>query len=131
MELDRTKAQREVFEEKYLILFDFISGHDLVMDFAVVEIVGEQIEPKPGGTLYSKDDGGPSDDGTLDLSDADTFLRGSIKWDGCSNWEFPDTSNCMLHFCGQNDATSIGRLMTRMYEITAEKMPKFDKDLAR
>lgn len=121
--MDRKAANTEQFED-YLIFFAFAPNNDVVMDFEVVKIIGEQTAPV-FGTLYETED----DFGTLDHTLAVTFLDGSIKWDGCSNWDF-HTNECMAHFCGVRQATSIGRLMQRMYEITAESMPKFDNDLA-
>jgi hypothetical protein len=44
------------------------------------------------------------------------FWVGSIKWDGCSNWDFR-TNECMAHFCGPKHATSIGRLMGKLYDL--------------
>lgn len=52
------------------------------------------------------------------------YLEGSIKWDGCSNWNFC-TDACMKHFCGQYHAVGIGRLLHRVYDITIEHLPTF------
>jgi hypothetical protein len=68
--------------------------------------------------------------GTSDPAEAKAFVDGSIKWDGCSNWQIGKKDYC-VHFCGVQMATSIGRLMERLYEIAAAEMPdKFDRDCA-
>jgi hypothetical protein len=66
---------------------------------------------------------------TPDIEKAEKFLHGGIKWDGCSNWDF-HTDQCLAHFCGRKNATSIGRLIDRMYDITKEKLPTYDAALA-
>lgn len=126
-ELDRTKAKSQRFED-YLIFSDFLYENDLVLSFAVVKIIGEQIEPV-AGTLYERYEM-YSDEGTLNPAEADIFLSGAIKWDGCSDWKFDGQDNCLLHFCSMESATSIGRLMEHMYRIATERIPKFDRSLA-
>lgn len=124
-ELNRVTAKQDRFEQ-YLILHDFIYGHDIVLEFMVFKVTGEYAD----GTSSFELRDSSSCDATENLSEAQVFLSGSIKWDGCSNWHFDDQDNCMLHFCGVKDASSIGRLMERMYDITAAEMPSFDRDLA-
>ena len=35
-----------------------------------------------------------------DIEDRAVFMEGMIKWDGCCNFEFPESENCMIHNCG-------------------------------
>lgn len=93
-----------------------------VASFEVKEIGGED----DAGRWYYKDDNGNAAD--IGFDEGETFLSGDIKWDGCSNWDF-HTSECMAHFCGRQHATSIGRLMAKLYDIAAERMPSYDKEL--
>lgn len=53
------------------------------------------------------------------------MLEGHIKWDGCSDWDM-NTSKCMMHFCGRDDADGLGRLVNRMYDIAQVKLPYID-----
>lgn len=94
--------------------------NEAVLGFRVVKIIGHDVNDI---NFYSKDN-----DTTTDFEAADPFLSGSIKWDGCSNWDFHD-HDCMVHFCGRADATSIGRLMDHLYTITSERLDTFDSDL--
>lgn len=61
------------------------------------------------------------DNPTTDFDEAQCFLRGSIKWDGCSNWGFVD-SGCMIHFCGPEGPAEVARLFEKMYEIAGSIM---------
>ncbi len=56
----------------------------------------------------------------------DPLFLGSIKWDGCSNWDF-SKQNCALHFCGRNKAVEFGVFLGKLYEWAAELMP--DKEV--
>lgn len=101
-----------------------------VVEFSVKEIIGETMSPSPAGLwLYTKAGATDCSDGTTDFAEGEGFLSGSIKWDGCSNWDF-HTDECMAHFCGRKHATSIGRLMDRLYQITKDRLPTYDEDLA-
>lgn len=49
-------------------------------------------------------------------SDDELFLDGHVKWDGCSNFHFPDSC---YHFCRVKDAAAVGVLLQRLYEHAA------------
>jgi hypothetical protein len=96
------------------------------IEFTVKEITGEHIEGAgimPGAWLYG------ANGETSDFDAAEPFLTGFIKWDGCSNWDF-HSRDCMIHFCGRKHATSIGRLMDRLYQIASERMEHYDAEIA-
>lgn len=120
-------GQDQILErfEEYALL---IEPDTHVVRFVVKRIVGEHVSggrAVPGSWTYQDINCEFVDD----FDSSETFLSGSIKWDGCSNWNF-HTDQCMRHFCGRDDATSIGRLMTRLYEIAAERVPHYDREIA-
>lgn len=49
------------------------------------------------------------------------FLSGSVKFDGCSNWDF-HTDDTLMHFCDQAEAEGLGRLLGRLYQIARERL---------
>lgn len=61
-------------------------------------------------------------------SELDLFLEGSIKYDGYSNWDFKD-SMVLVHFCGRQEAVSIGRLIDRLYDIVEKNLPTVNIEL--
>lgn len=90
------------------------------IDFIIKKIIGEHISggsDLPGAWLYED----KNCNTTTDFNEAESFLTGNIKWDGCSNWNF-HTDDCMKHFCGRKDAVSIGELMNHLYQIASERM---------
>lgn len=64
-----------------------------------------------------------SADGTSNLDEAKPILTGSIKWDGCSNFQFPD--DC-YHWCGRKDAADFGKMIDRLYERAASMIKAWD-----
>lgn len=64
-----------------------------------------------------------------DITKSTPYMSGHIKWDGCSNIQFDEQNNAMLHFCGKTDATNIGVLIARLYDLASKSIPNADKDL--
>lgn len=58
-------------------------------------------------------------DGCSDkLEDADVFLHGEVKWDGCSNWHFDEQDAVMIHCCERQQLVDIGEVMARCWDMT-------------
>ncbi len=53
---------------------------------------------------------------TADPEWADIFVKGSVKWDGCSSVDFGSS----LHACGRKQMTDIGVLFDRLFDMTVE-----------
>ena len=91
-------------------------------EIKAVEVGTEKLQfESVGGT-------GPGD-WTENLSNAQVFFEGAIKWDGCANVRFSAQDECVLHFCGIDDARNPGRLFSQLYLYAAEKMARADKDM--
>jgi hypothetical protein len=50
------------------------------------------------------------------------ILTGSVKWDGCSNWN----SDACLHFCEREQFVHLSKLMELCFDFTAKNLPTFD-----
>jgi hypothetical protein len=57
--------------------------------------------------------------------DEDPLMVGYIKWDGCSNWDFPLPQGVThpLHFCSHLEIKAFGNMLASLYEWAAELMP--------
>lgn len=55
------------------------------------------------------------------------FMRGSVKQDGCSNWDFFG-GHYPLHFCGRKGLNNFYQLIECLYARAAELMPT-NKDM--
>ncbi len=53
--------------------------------------------------------------------DEDYLFKGTVKKDGCSNWDF--TNPIQMHFCTQQEAKNLGIILERLYNWAAELMP--------
>jgi hypothetical protein len=83
-------------------------------DYVIYDIVGFDQDDKP---LYLNEDD-PYRDPTDDLSKADVFAHGHVKWDGCSNWHFDRQDEVMIHGCGRSDLSRIGDVLARCWDMT-------------
>jgi hypothetical protein len=68
------------------------------------------------GYGYQRDGSHFSPDVVDTLDEAEVFLRGSVKWDGCANFTFEEAS-AMLHTCGREDMATIGKLLVRVHDF--------------
>lgn len=62
------------------------------------------------------------------LDEAELYLHGHVKWDGCSNWYFDEQDRVMLHCCGLNDIENIGKVMKRCWKWAGEFMTHWEGD---
>lgn len=60
-----------------------------------------------------------------DIKDAAIFLNGSIKWDGCSNWQFQGQERGFIHGCCKADLVRIGTLMGTCWDLASELLPSW------
>ena len=61
--------------------------------------------------------------------EAEELFNGSIKWDGCSNWDF-SPSGVALHLCGRTDAREFSQMIDALFDLTEEWLPTYDKKTA-
>lgn len=54
------------------------------------------------------------------------FIKGYVKWDGCSNWDFPlgEGITHPLHFCDLKEIKSFCDMLSELYKWSAELMPE-------
>lgn len=62
------------------------------------------------------------------LEEADVYLHGSVKWDGCSNWAFDEQDRVMLHGCSRENVQRFGDVLARCWDWTAELLPNWNGD---
>ena len=97
--------------EHYLVRYD---SHEYHTDFRAwhVAAIGD-------GQLYFGDNAQHTR-----ADDVAPLVAGSVKWDGCANFEFPEQVECMLHTCSREGLTNIGLLLGRIYDQCAALCPK-------
>ena len=58
--------------------------------------------------------------------DAEIYMNGDVKWDGCSDWEIDENDRCMLHGCDKDDLLNIGKIMAECWDMTKDYCKKWD-----
>lgn len=89
-------------------------------EFEVYRIIGTDAE---GQIFYEKKNAVSSSETVETRGEAQVYLHGNVKWDGCSNFHFDEQDEVMLHFCGRRDATDVGVLLGRLYD-EAERLQR-------
>ena len=54
---------------------------------------------------------------------AEVFVYGSVKWDGCSNWEF--NQETALHGCTRDDLVNLGEILAQCWDMTKDLCPNW------
>lgn len=97
------------------------------VDFKVYDICGRTGAPD-GPFIYRREGGDNSMDWVESLDDAEVYLHGSVKWDGCSDWSFDEQDRVMLHGCSRHDIERYGKIMAACWDMTKELLPSFVGD---
>lgn len=96
-------------------------------DITVHQISGEGEYNGKKILLYPSNEPGPYGHDIPEIDNAQVFFEGSIKWDGCSNWEFFNENGLMEHFCERKQAVNFGELFSRLYDLGRDLISKADK----
>lgn len=101
-----------------------VSEH--VVEYVVYAIEGVTTE----GIVLWHAAGATWPDPVADLTQAEIYLHGSVKWDGCSNWHFDEQDRLMLHGCTRRDLMNLGEVLARCWDWTRELLPNFEGEKA-
>lgn len=85
------------------------------VDFAAWQVVGWNGSQESDGLLFSE---GDCNTITSDRAKLTPTARGYIKWDGCSEWEWPTED---WHLCGVNGARERIALFKAVYDYAAQR----------
>jgi hypothetical protein len=96
-------------------------------DYAIYEILGTHAD---GSITYNKAGADSTCESVDTIEEAQVFAHGSVKWDGCSNWHFDITDDCMLHGCGREDLLKLGKILELCWIMTKEFCSGWNADVA-
>ena len=115
------------------LCFSIIAEYDkekpYYVEFKILEIVAQNISPPVlnlENLMWHKEGSSCHPDPTDNINDAELYLSGSIKWDGCSNWMF---ENSPYHFCGRDSAINIGKLLENLYNLAKDILKETEDDI--
>ena len=120
---------RRDFEDiEFVVLAELEPQYQCSVDYTIYEILGWTVGGE--GLLFQKA-GCDSTEPIEDIAQAEIFAHGSVKWDGCSNWEFDIQKDCMIHACDRDRLERIGTILVRCWEMTAELCPKWSSSVTK
>lgn len=91
-----------------------------VVSFRAFHVIGTTSDGTK--TFERKNDADPWSNPVLGAPTEDclVFAEGHVKWDGCSNIQFPEQNEVMLHNCNRAGLTDIGELLGAIYDACGE-----------
>lgn len=92
-----------------------------------VEFKAYEIVANDGKKMYERKDSKGSGDEVYELKDAQTLIRGLVKWDGCSHFFFGDEEG-YIHLCGRYCIVNVSELIKKIFYRSGELMPE-NKDI--
>ena len=105
-----------------------LTPYDYYVEYEIYNIVGECISNNnEKNYYYNRNEYISSDDIVNNVYEAEKFIIGSVKWDGCSNWSFIEekTSGCMYHFCNKQELENVGKILAECWELTKQHCKKW------
>jgi hypothetical protein len=113
---------KEFKDINFVVLAEVEAEYKHSVDYKIYEIVGEHV---CDGQLVFNTAGSDTNEPTDDITTAEIFAHGSVRWDGCSNWEFDIQKDCMIHACSRADLENIGHVLARCWDMTKELCPNW------
>lgn len=90
------------------------------VDFFAAEVTGTDVDET--NPIYWRIGATSSmDDPATELKDAERYVEGSVKWDGCSHLWFGD-ENAYIHVCGKSDFVKLATTLAAIYERCGQLM---------
>jgi hypothetical protein len=93
------------------------------VDYVIYDIEGEDTE---GTVLWHRKGSDSHPDWVETIEEAEPYLHGTVKWDGCSDWSFDEQDRVMLHGCCRADVSRFGEAMARCWDWTKELCPHWN-----
>lgn len=100
------------------------------IDFFATEVTGIEDSPNKGKIIYERRGAGNSMDTVYDPHEAEPFIAGSVKWDGCSHMWFGNKDG-YLHLCGFEDVDKLSNTLKQIHKRCGELMVKQGVELLK
>lgn len=86
------------------------------VDYTIYEHEGIETN---GNVLFHRKGSLHSPDPVENIDDSEAYISGSVKWDGCSNWNFDEQDRgVMLHGCTKEDVVNLGLILGECWDWT-------------
>lgn len=118
------KTEQKLFKRLWFFVVAELDVDGNRVKFTVYDIEGleDGDEKKP---LFHKEGSPSHPDPVRTIEEADIYLHGEVKWDGCSNWHFDQQDRVMLHGCSREDVQRYGDIMGACWDWASELLPNW------
>ncbi len=117
--------EKQTYHFEYLGFSVIAEPNSHKVDYKVYKIGGKNHDDQ---LIWCKDTDHGCNGYCDKLEEADLYLHGYVKWDGCSNWHFDEQDDVMLHFCEREQMENIGKILTKCYDLTEGLIGSWDGD---
>lgn len=100
------------------------------VDFVAVEIATPELTEAGVmlGRAYERKGARSSGDFVVDPHEAEIYVQGAVKWDGCVNYQVGN-HDVMMHACGREDLQKLHATLIGIFERCGELMKARGTDL--
>lgn len=121
---DEITPVRHIRHDKALRFTVVAYAYEHYVEYFIYDIVGFE-DDNADKPLWQRAGSHTSPDCVETLDQAEVYLSGSIKWDGCSNWKFDEQDRCMLHACDREGLLRYGLVMALCWDWMDEICPRW------
>ncbi len=113
--------KEEYPELDVVVVYENVSGS--WSEFKCYEVTGHYADDNGKYTknIYEKEGAKSSEDTTENIDEAQTLVRGVVKWDGCSHYTFGDEDG-YIHLCGGSNVKNLSEIIKKIYNRCGELM---------
>lgn len=98
----------------YVVVFTEYGPHSGKSSVYFKVLSGAAVYSDTGEALFERE-GAMSSEGFADVSGAEPYASGSIKWDGCMHIDYGRGG--YIHFCSAKDARSLGEAIGKVWAL--------------
>ncbi len=98
---------------------------DYILKFKVYPCA---INMENGEPIFTKAFSDEGFDPVDDIKNAKIEIEGSIKCDGCIDYNYPEHNHCMLHHCGLSSIKNEWELFKELFKYAANNIPHASKE---
>lgn len=113
-----TTLRKDFFELDFTVIALL---HEYYVEYTIYDIEGIDDNKNP---VWHKKNSPVAPDSVEKLSEAQIYLHGTVKFDGCSDWYFDEQDSCMLHGCSREGISRFGEIMAICWDWTGKLIPE-------
>lgn len=119
------KVVKRFFDDEFFVVAKSSTDeidHFFWIDFVVYEVPATDSD---GKRYFNVKGYTGSGEYVENYEEAEIFIKGYLKWDGCTEWDFVDVG----HFCGRESAHILTRIIDALYDMAVSEFGFSESDL--